>query len=1016
MGSVIVVVVLLIWLATSIRRAMRFNAIEEELLALSARLKRLEALERRVAEVQPARPYSAPQPAEQPKPEAEPAATEPEPAVAPEQSDPTEAPPPIAKAPEPVAAMFTPAPPRDLESTLGSRWAVWVGGIALTLGGIFLVRYTIDEGLLTPALRIILALLLGLTAVAAGEYLRRSERRIAFAVIPAAHIPSILTAAGICVTFGTVYAAQVLYGLIGPDFAFVAMAAVGVLALVAALAHGPALAALGLVGVYTTPILIGGKPDFAALAAYLATVTAIVLVLNRFRPSDWIVRAALVLNGLWALPFITVGKSGDSIASVIQIVAAPLLAFGLAAPALLRKAEHRRPAGVSGLFALAIAFAAAVLWISVCRESLILPATLSLTTLVVAGALAAWSSAAFRRAAPIVAIAVQIAGLVWPAGGGTHLASVFLGRHLEPSGGDLLYLILTASAAAIALPALHVLARPGGAERGTTYVFVAAMLPVGSFALGALHATGFSSDIALGVLALVLAAALYGAGEYLHRHSVSPQAGPLFAAAAAIALGLACGLGVPGVWMHTALAVAAAGAALVAAVRPFPILAPMSAALAAAAALRLASAPVLSEVGETPILNLLIAAYAVPAAALALAAWLLRGRDGTARTVHAALAMLFGALFVLLEIRHFFHGPLGMVGGAPRYDEIVVIVLALLALTSFAARLHTVWPGAIARFAAAGGLAAAALVTAIWLFAALNPLFDGSRIDGPVFFNRLTFGYGFVAAAFAGTAWILRRASAPAALRRSARIAAWTVGTATGLLVLRHIFHGADIGISRSILLAEGGVYAAFAFAVAAALTGLQRNTSLHIAAFTGAAGLSMTMQGLVTNPLRTREIIGGLPLLDTAALGYLAPALAAGAAAATARDRSLRAIAGMTALMFGFTFLVAEIRRAFVGPDIAVTGVSDAESYTYSAAILLYGLAILAAGFRIGSRDIRLASAVAIVAAVLKAFLIDMSVLEGIWRALSFIGLGLVMLGIGLLYQRLLARPDAANGTLRST
>ena len=39
----------------------------------------------------------------------------------------------------------------------------------------------------------------------------------------------------------------------------------------------------------------------------------------------------------------------------------------------------------------------------------------------------------------------------------------------------------------------------------------------------------------------------------------------------------------------------------------------------------------------------------------------------------------------------------------------------------------------------------------------------------------------------------------------------------------------------------------------------------------------------------------------------------------------------------------------------------------------------------------------------VAKVFLFDMADLAGIWRALSFIGLGLVLVGIGYLYQRVL-------------
>ena len=39
----------------------------------------------------------------------------------------------------------------------------------------------------------------------------------------------------------------------------------------------------------------------------------------------------------------------------------------------------------------------------------------------------------------------------------------------------------------------------------------------------------------------------------------------------------------------------------------------------------------------------------------------------------------------------------------------------------------------------------------------------------------------------------------------------------------------------------------------------------------------------------------------------------------------------------------------------------------------------------------------------MLKAFLFDMSNLTGVYRALSFMGLGLVLVAIGWLYQRIL-------------
>jgi uncharacterized membrane protein len=59
-------------------------------------------------------------------------------------------------------------------------------------------------------------------------------------------------------------------------------------------------------------------------------------------------------------------------------------------------------------------------------------------------------------------------------------------------------------------------------------------------------------------------------------------------------------------------------------------------------------------------------------------------------------------------------------------------------------------------------------------------------------------------------------------------------------------------------------------------------------------------------------------------------------------------------------------------------------------------------------SRPVRFASAAVTILTVLKVFLVDMSNLTGIYQALSFIGLGIVLLGIGWFYQRLLFPPAA--------
>src|SRR5262249_53938707 len=107
-------------------------------------------------------------------------------------------PPPIPR-PAPAAAAPPPAAPAQpdisFEERFGTRWVVWVGGFALFLGGIFLVRYSIEQDLLGPGVRVFFGALFAAALIAGGEWSRRKERVSGFQGRPTAPIPRILTAA-----------------------------------------------------------------------------------------------------------------------------------------------------------------------------------------------------------------------------------------------------------------------------------------------------------------------------------------------------------------------------------------------------------------------------------------------------------------------------------------------------------------------------------------------------------------------------------------------------------------------------------------------------------------------------------------------------------------------------------------------------------------------------------------------------------------------------------------------------
>ena len=110
-------------------------------------------------------------------------------------------------------------------------------------------------------------------------------------------------------------------------------------------------------------------------------------------------------------------------------------------------------------------------------------------------------------------------------------------------------------------------------------------------------------------------------------------------------------------------------------------------------------------------------------------------------------------------------------------------------------------------------------------------------------------------------------------------------------------------------------------------------------------------------------------------------------------------------------SYLSLEVRMLYHGPVLSRGAATDAEQYTYSVIRLAYGVALLLFGIAFRSQPARLASAAMALLTLAKVFLIDMSDLTGVYRALSFIGLGLVLVGIGWLYQRLLF-PPAQNAS----
>ncbi|WP_286712051.1 MULTISPECIES: DUF2339 domain-containing protein [unclassified Sphingomonas] len=202
-----------------------------------------------------------------------------------------------------------PLPQFSLETLIGGRLPIWIGGAALVLAGFFLVRYSIESGLLGPGTRTVLAALFGAALIAGSEVVRRLR-----ATADDPRVAQTLAGAGIASLYGTLYMAAALYHLIAPPAAFLFVLLITGGALALALRHGPPTAAMALIGGFAAPLVAGfDAAGIGPLLVYLALFTAALFGLAIHRGWVWLALAACASGFAWVNFLITmlVAREGD---------------------------------------------------------------------------------------------------------------------------------------------------------------------------------------------------------------------------------------------------------------------------------------------------------------------------------------------------------------------------------------------------------------------------------------------------------------------------------------------------------------------------------------------------------------------------------------------------------------------------------------------------------------------------------------------------------------------------------
>ena len=786
-----------------------------------------------------------------------------------------------------------PQPAPGFEETIGTRWVVWIGGLTLALGGFFMVRYSIEAGLLGPGVRTLLGGVFALALLGAGEWTRRKEDISAIAALPIANIPAILTAAGTATAFATVYAAYALYDFLAPASAFILLGLVALGTLAAALLHGPALAGLGIAAAFVTPILVSSdKPDFWSLYVYLAIVTAASFGLSRIRLWRWLAVTTIVFALLWTFPCLECGPSMVAphafhvIAGFILAALLVVCGFMFGPPADEGQVE---PISSGSLAAYLLGAALIVLNSFHADAAMIVFAALVAGTLVVA-----WRSDAATGAVGAAAAFVFLVFAEWAIRGNPDMLVLPGGPlpGIAPNATDgsvSLHLITAALfAAGFAVAGFLAQGQKFGAVIPVIWSASAVFTPLALLVALYARIAHLDQSIPFAIVAVVLAAAYAAATESLSKHDDRPGLSAsiaLFATGALAALALALTFALEKGWLTIALALMSMGTAWISVQRPIPFLRSLAAILAGIVVLRIGYEPRIAgdAVGTTPIFNWLLWGYGVPALSFWAGSIFLRrhGDDAPLRAVESA-AILFTVLLAFMEIRHAINNG-DVYRDSAGLAEVALQVCVTLALAIGLERLRIRSGSIVHNIGAILLTVFAGLATLFGLFALENPLFWSEDVGGS-FINLLLLGY-------AGPAVLALLLSYAVAGRRPA---------------------------------------------------------------------------------------------------GY-ANTIAAGA------------------LVLALAYVTFEIRRLYHGPILARGPTTGAEQYTYSIAWLAFGVVLLGIGIVVNSQRARLASAAVIGLTIGKAFLIDMSTLTGVYRALSFMCLGIVLVAIGWLYQRILFRRQAA-------
>ena len=160
----------------------------------------------------------------------------------------------------------------DVEKFIGENLISKIGIVVLIIGIAFGVKYSIDNDLISPAVRIMLGYLFGFALLVLGVKLKKKYENYS----------AVLVSGAIAITYFVTYSGYVFYNLLPQIPTFAIMFLLTVFAVFTAVQYNrQVIAHIGLVGAYAVPFLLSSGSDKAVvLFVYIAIINVGILAIS----------------------------------------------------------------------------------------------------------------------------------------------------------------------------------------------------------------------------------------------------------------------------------------------------------------------------------------------------------------------------------------------------------------------------------------------------------------------------------------------------------------------------------------------------------------------------------------------------------------------------------------------------------------------------------------------------------------------------------------------------------------